>query len=515
MKMKKRLILFFVMFTGLYLTAQEEMPNIVYILADDMGIGDVSGLNPDSKIETPNIDKLIDNGIIFTDAHSAASVCTPTRYGLLTGRYPWRTQLKQGVLDGYSTRMIADTIDTAPKLLRRNGYHTAMIGKWHLGWDWVIENDSILKRNEKRPYNYTVDISDNIDFTKPFTGGPTDCGFDYFYGISASLDFPPYVYCTNDKANTVPDSYQEGTTGNKNPEIKQKMMRSGRKAEGFDAGKTLLNLTLHAVDYIKNYDDDAPFFLYVSFTSPHTPVLPRKEFAGTSNAGSYGDFIQEMDWSVGQIMQALKDNGFEDNTLVIFTADNGASRISFPIAFEKIYDHKPSMELKGRKGSLHEGGHRVPFIVQWKGVVRPGSVNNTTISLNDLYATCAALTGEAVQDDQGVDSFNMLGLLQGDTGSYERISSVYTNFGGRFSIRKGNWKMDLNPDPEKRKLHNLKKDIGEKNNLYGKPGYEEIEKELLDEITDIITRGRSTSGPALSNDDGNWPQVYWLTDDQK
>ena len=513
--LNKTLLLLFALLLAGNVLAQGQKPNIVYILADDMGIGDVSGLNPDGKIHTPNIDRLMENGMTFTDAHAAASVCTPTRYGILTGRYAWRTQLKQGVLNGYSGRMIADTIDTAPELLQRNGYRTAMIGKWHLGWNWAIANSDSLAHDSKRPYNFNQKTDLEVDFSQPFAGGPTDNGFDYFYGISASLDFPPYVYCENDRVTEIPAGFQE-SKGGKDPEHKQKMMRSGVKAKDFDAGNTMLNLTRHAVDYIEDYESPEPFFLYVSFTAPHTPVLPRKEFSGTSGAGIYGDFIHELDWSVGQIVKALEDKGMDSNTLVIFTADNGASRVSFPIAFEKVYGHKPSRELKGRKGSLHEGGHRVPFVVQWKGVVEPASVNNNTICLNDFYATCAALTDEKVEDNQGPDSFDMLCLLKGDTAGYKRLSTVYTNFGGRFSVRKGDWKLNLNPDQEKRKLYNLKEDISEKNNLYGKPGYEEIEHELTAEISSIITDGRSTKGSKLQNDGGTlWPQVYWLREKKK
>ena len=293
----------------------QNKPNIVYILADDMGIGDVSGLNPNSKIKTPNLDKLLDSGMNFTDAHTASAVCTPTRYGIITGRYPWRTKLKKGVVDGYSKTILQDDIDTTPALLKRNGYETAMIGKWHLGWNWDIENENSLARNEKLPeYKFAEGVEDHVDFTKPFTAGPTDRGFDYFYGVNASLDFPPYVFSENDKVVALPTEKftaqgpdKSNPNWKKDPVRKQKMQRKGAKDPEFDAGETLLKLTEHSVDYIKNSTTKKPFFLYVALTAPHTPVLPRKEFVGSSEAAAYGDFTQELDWSVGQILKALKE----------------------------------------------------------------------------------------------------------------------------------------------------------------------------------------------------------------
>ena len=498
--------------------AQNKKPNIVYILADDMGIGDVSGLNPDSKISTPNIDKLIDNGMTFTDAHTASAVCTPTRYGIITGRYPWRTKLKKGVVDGYSKTIITDEIETVPELLKRNGYQTAMIGKWHLGWNWVIKNEETLERDTKIPdYKFAAGVEEMVDFSKPFTAGPFDRGFEYYFGINASLDFPPYTFIENNKVTVLPTELFKAQGPDKsNPNWKkdlvrkQKMQRKGVKAPNFDSGETLLKLTEHSVDYIKKADANKPFFLYVALTAPHTPVLPRKDFVGTSKAASYGDFTQELDWSVGQIVKALKEKGVEENTIIVFTADNGASRISFPVEFEAKYNHKPSRELKGRKGSLNEGGHRVPFVVQWGNTVSPKSLCDKTICLNDLYATCAAIVGEKQKATQGVDSYSILGLLKGDT-NYNRHSTVYSDFGGRYAVRKGDYKLIMSPSPKKRSLFNLKEDVSETNNLYGKPGYEKIEKDLTDEITSVILNGRSTKGEKLQNEgDRTWEALYWI-----
>ena len=512
------IIRIFLLFLPLIPVEAQNKPNIVYILADDMGIGDISSLNPESKIITPNIDRLIDQGMNFTDAHTASSVCTPTRYGIITGRYPWRTKLKKGVVDGYSKTIIADGIDTTPALLKRNGYQTGMVGKWHLGWNWVIEGGDSMEMDSNIPeYKFAQGVEENVDFTKPFTNGPTDNGFEYFYGVNASLDFPPYTFMINNKVSVLPtEKFRSKGPDKTKPDWKkdfnrkQKMQRAGLSAPNFDSGETLLKLTQNSVKYIEEVDENKPFFLYVALTAPHTPVLPRKDFLGTSKAGAYGDFTQELDWSVGQIVKALQAKGIEENTIIIFTTDNGASKISFPLEFEEKYSHKPSRELKGRKGSLYEGGHRVPFIVQWKNTVSANSTNNTTINLNDLYATCASIVGEKVKD-QGVDSYSILSELKGIEGKYERVSSIYSDYGGRYSVRKGDFKLILSPNKKRRSLFNLKDDIGEENNLFGMPNYEEIQKDLTAEITAIISNGRSTKGKKLKNEGPKtWKALYWM-----
>lgn len=488
------------------------LPNIVYILADDMGIGDVSGFNGNAKLKTPHIDLLIDQGMTFTDAHTAASVCTPTRYGLMTGRYPWRTQLKSRVLDGYSKPMVDSNIDTAPKLLQRNGYQTAMIGKWHLGWNWALTTDaSELKLDTTVPFKYdkTVPIANLVDYSKPFSGGPTDCGFDYFYGINASLDFPPYSYCENNKVINIPKETLKKPTGSDYIETKQMMMRIGDKAPDFDPNEVLLTLTNKTVDYINQANQEKPFFLYVALTSPHTPVLPRQSFEGTSKCGRYGDFIQEMDWSVGQIIMALKNKGLLDNTLLVFTADNGASKASFPLEFEKQYDHNPSGNVRGRKNSLLEGGHRVPFVVHWPEVIKNPSKNNRTINLNDFYATCQNLVGEN-NPNQGVDSYSILSLLKGED-QYNRRVSIYSNFAGLLAIRKGDFKLTMNRNPKRYGLYNLKADLMELNNLFDDSKYEDVRLDLEQELENIITKGRSTDGEPLLNDgDLIWKNFKWI-----
>ncbi|RMB64153.1 arylsulfatase [Dokdonia sinensis] len=517
--MSRTLYIIALVLISAFAKAQETSnPNIVYILADDMGIGDVSGLNPEAKVSTPNIDALIKNGMTFTDAHTTSSVCTPSRYSIMTGEYAWRTKLKARVLDGYSKSLIADEKDTAPELLQRNGYATAMIGKWHLGWDWQLQTEENLEMDAKNPYQYAQDISDKVDYTKPFQGGPTDHGFDYFFGINASLDFPPYVYAENDNLITEPtetmkpDGKDKDFPGGRKLDLVggQKLKRKGDKAPDFEAEDVMLDLTNKSVKYIADYKQSKPFFLYIPLTAPHTPVYPRPEFEGTSKAGIYGDFIQELDWTVGQIMTAVKEKGIEDNTIIIFTADNGASKASFPIEFEEKYNHKPSAHLRGRKATLHQGGLTVPFIVQWKNTIKPNSTNATTISLGDLYATCADIVNTKTELNQAVDSYSILPLLQGEN-TYDREASVYTNFAGRFSIRKGDWKMDLNPKKGKSYLFNIKDDPSETNNLFEDSAYAKKKEELTLALNDIILSGRSTKGKALENHGTKiWKQLFWL-----
>ena len=399
-----------------------EKPNIVYILADDMGVGDVACLNPEAKVKTPHLDGLAANGMIFNDAHTSSAVCTPTRYGLMTGRYNWRSELKAGVLDGYSKALISPDRDTVASLLKRHNYKTAMIGKSHLGFNWYLKDGSRVSE-----FKNPKGIESQIDFTQPFTGGPCDWGFDTFYGIAASLDFPPYVMLENNKASAVPTIKRPFHGGKKTGQA-QLMMRGGLQVESFKPELVLKHFTAKAVEFIAQQNDKQPFFLYMPLNSPHTPVMPRKEFLGSSQAGIYGDFIQETDWVVGQVIQALKDKNLLENTLVIFTADNGASKASFSEAQETEFGHKPSHIYNGRKGSLLEGGHRVPFIAQWPATVKAGSTAKTACSLNDLYATCAEIVGSEKPVNAGEDSTSILAILNGKPADYKQRKFVHHDF---------------------------------------------------------------------------------------
>ncbi|MEF8846038.1 MAG: arylsulfatase [Bacteroidales bacterium] len=466
----------------------EQSPNIVYILADDLGYGDISYLNDSSKIQTSNIDKLAEEGMSFTDANSASAVSTPTRYGILTGRYSWRTRLKSGVLWGTDKPLIDSETMTVASLLNDQGYNTACIGKWHLGLDWV------------------QDDSGRVDFSKPIENGPLALGFQYFYGISSSLDIPPYVYIENDRVtSTSIDTIRENEG--------KGFWRKGPIAENFKHKKVLPELTDKAVDYINRQSQDKPFFLYFPLPAPHTPILPTEPFQGKTNTNAYGDFVLMVDHVVGQVMDALESKGLKGNTLIVFTSDNGCS----PRAdFEELAEvgHDPSYRFRGHKADIYEGGHRIPFIARWPGHIEEGSTSDETICLNDLLATCADMMNDTLPDTAGEDSYSILPVLLGqEYQSPIREATVHHSVNGSFAIRQGKWKLIFcpgsggwsDPRPEKAgemdipslQLYNLEKDIDESNNVVSE------HPRLVDKLTDLmdqyIEQGRSTPGTKQQN----------------
>ena len=482
-----------------------EKPNIIYILADDMGVGDVKALNPGAKVKTPNLDGMAAMGMTFSDAHTSSAVCTPTRYGLLTGRYNWRSELKWGVVAGYSRALIAPERDTVADLLKRHGYTTAMIGKSHLGFNWKLK-DGTRVTELKEPKG----IEAQVDFTKEFTGGPCDFGFDSFYGISASLDFPPYVILKDRKASVIPtETFVAQGFGTQKATHGQVCGRGGLRAKNFTREGLLLDLTETTVDYIKTYNSKNPFFIYMPLPAPHTPILPREQFRGTSEAGIYGDFVHEVDWTVGQVLKALKEKGLAENTLVIFTADNGSSRLGFPVDQEEKYGHKTSYIYKGRKGAVDEGGHRVPFLVQWPTGVKAGTRCDVACSLNDFYATCAEIVSVSVAPDAAEDSTSILPLLKGDESGYSQTKLIHHSYGGDFALRSGDWKLVMGSGKRPPALYNLKNDISEKKNI-AKANPEVVER-LKKELTELIVKGRSTPGPKQKNDgEQHWRQLHWF-----
>lgn len=501
-----------------------DRPNIVFILADDMGVGDVSGLNPNSKIPTPNIDRMIAEGMTFTDAHTSSSVCTPSRYGIMTGRYCWRSRLKGRVLSGYSPSLIPLKRETVASMLKKQGYNTAMIGKWHLGMTWQKKDGSVY--TDLNIDSKTAEAE--IDFTKPIKVGPYQLGFDYFFGPSASWDMPPYAFIKNDKLQysklvihsgqiypepkEVIDAKAKGVKGAELSLIKNQYpkaaWRSGLKDEKMKPTDAVPEFAKMTEEYIANYSSDKPFFLYLPLTAPHTPVTPNKKFLGKSDAGVYGDFVTEVDWYVGKVIEALKKKGVYENTLLIFSADNGYSLKAFPDPQKKKYHHNPSYIYAGNKCRLTEGGHRVPFIVTWPGVVKSGTKNSDLISLMDFYATCADLVGAKIADNTAEDSFSFLPELKGE-GSSKRHSLIHQDFSGYLGIRKGSWKLLFSKNRNKLSLYNLKNDIGEKKNLV-KTNPEKI-KELTAAITEIVNNGRSTPGEKVKNDGPLWwEQLTWI-----
>jgi arylsulfatase A-like enzyme len=447
-------------------------PNILFLLADDLGSGDPGCCNRDSKIPTPNMDRLAAQGMRLTDAHTPSAVCTPTRYGILTGRYCWRTRLKQGVLWGYDPLLIEPGRLTVPSLLKKQGYATYGIGKWHLG----------LGDNKR------------TDYAKPLRPGPLAVGFESYFGIPASLDMPPYLYFRGDRpveAATrmieASKSRREGGAG---------FWRAGPIAPGFRHADVLPRLADEAVAVLERHSrltPDKPFFLYLALTAPHTPWLPTPAFHGKSKAGPYGDFTVQVDAVVGQVAETLRKLKMEDNTLLIFTSDNGAHWTPADI---KKYGHSASNHRRGQKADAWEGGHRVPLLARWPGKIKPGSTSDELVCLTDLLATCAELVGASLPANAGEDSESLLPVLLGGKRQgpiHEAV--VHHSGGGLFALRQGDWKLIDGlgsggfsaPHTEKPKpagprgqLYNLAKDPAEKDNLYKK------EPEVVKRLTALL-----------------------------
>jgi arylsulfatase A-like enzyme len=449
-------------------------PNLVVILADDLGYGDPGCYNKASRIPTPNIDRLAREGMRFTDAHTPASVCTPTRYGLLTGRYPWRSALKQGVLDGYSPLLIERGRLTLASLLRRCGYVTLCVGKWHLG----------LGRAAR------------ADYAGPLRPGPGAVGFDYFFGIPASLDMPPYVYVENERVTRAPTGkiaagvqVRQGGRG---------FWRAGPIAPGFRHEEVMDRLTDKAVSLVRKQSAERPFFLYFALSAPHMPWVPAARFAGKSRAGPYGDLVVQVDDAVGRVLRALDDAGLADNTVVVFTSDNGAYWVPGDIA---RWGHRANDGLHGQKADIWEGGHRVPLLVRWPGKVRPGGTSDEVVCLTDLFATAAALAGARLPEDAGEDSFDLSPVLLGrKLGRPLREATVLQAFDGTLAIRQGPWRLapalgshgfseprNVVPRPgdARGELYDLGRDPQERNNLWLR------EPEVVRRLTALLERYRA------------------------
>ena len=477
-------------------------PNIIYILADDMGYGDVSCLNENSRIHTTHLDQLAAEGLIFRDAHASSAVCTPSRYSILTGRYNWRSWLKQGVNFGYDRALIEPGRMTVASLLKQHGYKTACFGKWHLGWTWP--------KNGAAP--------EDVNFSQPIQDGPTSVGFETFFGISASLDMPPYVYVENDRPTAVPDRIIPESEG-------KAFWREGPIAPDFKHEEVLPELTRRALAWMESCaDQNAPFFLYFPLPAPHTPILPLAQFRGKSGTNAYGDFCLQVDDIVGQIMNTLDRRGLKDDTIVIFASDNGCS----PMAdFEELarVGHKPSYVFRGHKADIYEGGHRIPLLVRWPARIRPGIKTDETVCLIDLLATCADILGSELPEDAGEDSVSNLAVWTGAPldGSL-REATVHHSIDGSFSIRKGKWKLEMCPGsggwsyprPGKEceglppiQLYDLSADIGERRNVYHEHPETVAELKLL--LTRYVENGRSTPGARQGNTGGVvWEQLWWM-----
>lgn len=483
--------------------AATDAPNIVLILADDMGYGDISYYNPMSKIRTTCLDEMARESAVYTDAHSSSSVSTPTRYGILTGRYNWRSTLKRSVLNGYSKALIPQGRETMASMLKKQGYNTAAIGKWHLGWNWNNIDAGI----------------DSVDFSKPITQGPTTRGFDYFYGFCGSLDMAPYVYVENDKPTAIPDK----KTVNKG---KYSWWREGLTAPDFRHEDVLPHIIDKGCSYIKKYAKSSkPYFLYLPLPAPHTPILPSKEFQGKSGIGEYGDYVLMVDAMVGRVLKAVKESGEDNNTIIIFVTDNGCSPAAGIKEMEKL-DHYPSYIYRGHKADLYDGGHRIPCIIRWKGKVKPHRVAQT-VCLTDFYATFAAINNYKLQDTEGEDSYNILPtLLSVEEVPTIREATIHHSIQGEFTIRQGKWKLLLSassggwsdPRPNNKEalkglppmqLYDMYGDPEETHNLLDV--YPDKVKELKDLLIKYIDEGRSTPGKVQKNDTvEQWEQLEVL-----
>ena len=479
--------------------APGRVPNIVYILADDLGIGDVACFNPAGKIATPAIDRLAAAGMKFTDAHSGSAVCTPTRYGILTGRYSWRSRLKSGVLNGYSPRLIEKDRLTVPEFLHRQGYTTACVGKWHLGMDWASRDDATRPATGP-PTGW------NVDYAASIANGPTSLGFDRFWGISASLDMPPYVYIANDRTVTVPT-------------VEKTWIRQGPAATDFEAVDVLPELKREACRFLAANAAAArtgrPFFLYLALTAPHTPILPTPEFQARSGLNPYADFVVEVDSVVDQIMAAIDQAGLTNETLVIFTSDNGCAPAA-GFAELRARGHDPSGGFRGSKADIFEGGHRIPFVARWPGQVAPGTSSAQTICLTDLFATTAAILDRKLPESSAEDSVSMLPALRGLATEPLREATVHHSINGSFAIRQGRWKLAFCPDSggwsaprpggeqveglPPVQLFDLDADRAERQNLQA--DHPEVVERLTKLLERYVAEGRSTPGAPQPNNGG-------------
>ena len=493
-----------------------EKPNIVVIYTDDQGYGDMSALNPEAKFQTPNLDRLAREGLLFTDGHCADTVCTPSRYALLTGRYSWRTSLKSGVLHADGDCLIAKDRMTVASLLKANGYQTAMFGKWHL-------NMQFPGTKGKR------------DWSQPITDGPTERGFDTYYGIPASMNYGVLTFIDNNRVTERPTLW----TRKKNDPASHAFRfippydqapRSPADVEvapSFRDDICLKVFTEKTVAYIARQAAEAksgsPFFIYLALNSPHLPLCASSEFTGKSKAGAYGDFMLETDFRVGEILAALDQHRLADNTLVLQTSDNGAETAYRERITE--FGHHSNGALKGGKRDIYEGGHRVPFVVRWPAVIKAGRTCTEPVCQSDLLATCADLLGVKLPDNAGEDSFSLLPALRGE--EYPRPlrgALMHHSSSGHFAIRDGRWKLNLfrgsggslapklvkpKPGEPPFELYDMQGDWRETTNVHDQ--HLEVVERLKTTATKIVRDGRSTPGGVQKNDGpALWPQLSWI-----
>jgi len=488
----------------------EKLPNILILYADDLGFGDLGCYNADSKIPTPSLDQLAKSGMRFTDGHSSSGICTPSRYALLTGRHHWRDF--HDIVHAFGPSKFKPERFTMPEMLKSKGYHTAHIGKWHLGWDWkaIRKPDAKPEKIKRGKRTRTVWGHEDFDWSKRIPDGPLAHGFDHYFGDTV-INFPPYCWIEDDKVTAIPDRLID----TKNYRIKEGNFefRPGPTVEGWDPYENIPTTTKRGVEFIRaQADKKEPFFLYFAFPSPHAPIIPNDEFDGKSKAGPYGDFVFETDDACGKLLRALEESGQADDTIVIFTADNGPEKYAY--ARDEKFDHWSSHPLRGLKRDIYEGGHHVPFIVRWPGVTESGSESDALVSQIDIMATLASAVGFELPDDCAEDSHNLLPALE-DKSQSVRETHVHNTFKDKYAIRHGDWLLvdhkdgyhsgrvkewekrhDYQSDNESSvELYNLREDIGQRKDLSQK------EPSKVAELQSLLSKIRKQgySAPRLEN----------------
>jgi arylsulfatase A len=456
-----------------------EKPNIIFIMADDQGYGDAGSYNPESKIKTPGVDRIAKEGIRFTDAHSGSAVCTPTRYGLLTGRYSWRSRLQSGVLTTKEEKgsLIAASILTVPEFLKEQGYQTAIVGKWHLGYNYEIpEGGKPETIVTEKPYGKLK--AEVVPVGTKIIDGPIQHGFDEFHGFHHAREM--HSWTENDKVT-----------------------------ERIPLDQMITRLGDRSIEYIeKQTKAKQPFFLYLPLGSPHTPIVPSEKWVGKSGISIYADFVMESDHCVVRVLEALDRLGIADNTLVFFTADNGCSpEADFKELLAK--GHDPSYSLRGMKSDAWDGGHRVPYVVRWPKVIKPGTVSDELICHNNLLATCADILGSKLPETAALDSFSILPVLKGETlKTPTHPFVIHHSINGRFAIRKAEWKFiaakgsggwSKGDDGQTSQLYDMANDRKESKNLVAEKA--EIAAELTKLLESAVANGRTTPGENQINDE--------------
>jgi arylsulfatase A len=490
--------------------AKTNLPNIVFVLADDMSYDSVSHLNPAiGNMKTPHIDRLAREGLVFDDGHSASAVCTPTRYGILTGRYCWRTPLKNSVLWTYGQPLIEPGRLTMSAMLKKRGYRTFCVGKWHLGMVWpggdgqpanrhLLLSDKTWGKGEAGKKRI-ADCEGSIDWDGRILG-PCSYGFDRYFGVDVP-NFPPYTWIGNDRVLAAPTVPKPG-----------KMFGApGLMREGWQLDRILPSLAERAAEWVAEAAaDSAPYFLYLPLTSPHTPIAPSERFRGKSGISEYADFVMETDWAVGHVLKAVDASGEAGNTLFVFSTDNGTSGAA---NFKQLESRGVDLHhhFRGHKTQIYEGGHRVPLIVRWPRRVKAGRRTDQTVCLNDFFATFAEVCGHPLRDSEGEDSLSLLPLITGEIECLrDHPMVVHHSYGGQFSIRDGRWKLILPMNPGgKPVLYDLEADTKETTNVAAK--HPETVKTLTQSLKQYVTKGRSTAGVAQTNHGGQtqWKGLPW------